>query len=242
LLLTALLMPAEAITLPQPPKQPPVNDPTRNLPRDPTQNPQQPPNTTQPNPNLPNTTTPQVPDQGFGNVNVNVEGTWTLLAYERNGTPVASPGSATVTIRSNIMTVGNKQFRLRFGPRNMIFVTEITGNVDETVKQAGATTPPQRTNPNTNQTAPGFVPSSQESGVYVLSLQFFCISVFDNNGVDTRDMNTRAPGSTTNQPGTGSPPIAAPGSTAQPPTGNFVPGSPLPGRLNAVLILKRVGT
>jgi hypothetical protein len=141
------------------------------------------------------------------------------------------------------MTLGNKQFRLRFGPRNMIFVTEITGNVDAGVTQTGGTTPPttptQRTNPNantpnTNQTTPGFVPSSQESGVYVLSMQFFCISVFDNNVVEMR-----APGgTTTTQPGTG----ATPGNTTQPQTGNFVPGGPLPGRLNAVLILRRVGT
>jgi hypothetical protein len=235
LLLTALLMPTEAMTLSQPPKQPPVNDPTRNLPRDPARALEEPPNTN----TTPNTTTPQAPDQGFGNVNVNVDGTWTVLAYERNGTPVTTAGAATVTIRNNIMTLGTKQFRLRFGPRNMIFVTEITGNVDNGVTQTGGTTPPTQaqrtnpnanTNPNTNQTTPGIVPSSQESGVYVLSMQFFCISVFENN-VDTRDM--RAPGGTTTQPG---------GTTTQPQTGNFVPGSPLPGRLNAVLVLKRVGT
>ncbi len=77
----------------------------------------------------------QFPAMG-GMVNVNVEGSWTVVCFERHGQPAHVSGN--VTIRNNTLTLneGGREhgWHLTFGPNNTLTATPIVGN------QPGSTT------------------------------------------------------------------------------------------------------
>jgi hypothetical protein len=116
-----------------------------------------------------------------------VEGTWTVIAFERNGSPVDGAPSRTATVRGNMLSfsAGKSEttketspdgtfsaLRLEFGPRGAIRVTELAGGA--------AATDPKADRPASDATAPGA--SEARGGVYVLSRDYLVISVQENRG------------------------------------------------------------
>jgi hypothetical protein len=187
--------------------------------------PPQPPQPGQPRPADPTATT-------------SLDGTWTVVAFERNGRPVADADTMSVTIRNGLITFtgGDESARLRpmrleFAPNGMVRLIE-TPPADPPGTRPG-TTPPDA--PKTERpVAPGSTPGvPARTGVYVLTRDFFVLSLND----------TPAATDTAARPGT-TPPAATPDprpGTA--PRADYTAGyRPTPTATPfAVVILKRSG-
>ncbi len=216
-------------------QQPPDKSP-------PTQNPpaQNPPGKAQ---NTQDPSKGQKPPGQFGSIQVPVDGTYQILAYEKFGQILPGMTTLKVAIRNNILIFPGdgkfpgKMIQLAFGPNNTIILTSLDFRVDLNTKNNSQ--PPVRGTNDTGNNTQGnsvaqtgnFAPTTNsEMGVYVLSTEFFAISV-------TGKGTGRTPPVIENNP--------------QPPAGNSnfrptPPGSPQPspsgsgGISQAVLVLKRL--
>jgi len=171
---------------------------------------QQIPQTTQPN--LQNG---QSPFGNFGSMyQMPVDGTYQVLAYEKFGQVLPGMNTLKVTIRNNILTfpsegrMAGKMIQLAFGPANTIMLTPID-NRQDTIRTTGSNSPNNVVHNNAGQNNnvvqggnnnSGIMnPPSQsqsEVGVYVLSNEYFAISVTGkhfNNDNTVRIGDNQAP-------------------------------------------------
>jgi len=203
-----------------------------------------------------------------------VDGTYQILAYEKFGQVLPGMNTVKVVIRNNILIFPGdgkfpgKMIQLAFGPGNTIMMTPLDGRTtpwqsSQGKQPLGDSLPPQGgtggintvNNPQGDATQSGYVMPSANSeiGVYVLSTEYFSISVTGKQAVVDQMQQTRSGTPADRNLPPGAPPLPPaktqgaggnlPGGT--PPTGqtgfNFVP--PIPptrGASQAVLVLKRV--
>ncbi len=135
---------------------------------------------------------------------MSLDGTWTVVSFEKNGQAVPQATSMTVTVRNGVATFSGgdeknhqKAMRIEFGPMNQIRVTE------QDQGAGGAGTPGAGTAPGA---APGTRPGSPateqaKSGVYVKTHDYFAICLEDNQAgtrpgaaPGTRPATERTPG------------------------------------------------
>lgn len=192
------------------------------------------------NPPIPSPTNPgqnvsngQLPPGSFGSMyQMPVDGTYQIMAYEKFGQVLPGMNTIKVVIRSNILIfpgdgkLPGKMIQLAFGPNNTIMLTPLDGRNDPIKpnpwQSPGGTPPIAARNPDPNAPQTGGVsqagliqPSAQsEMGVYVLSTEFFSISVTGKPPIN--DPVQQVPPGNTQPPGSTQPPIAP--RTITPPT------------------------
>ena len=201
-----------------------------------------------------------------------LDGTWTVLAFERNGAPVTDATDLTVTIRNGIGTFAGrdartqppKPIRFELGRNGRVRVSEGIPTPGSEPATRPGDPPPAGTVPPPAGTVPPPPPAAGtldvkpglRTGNFALTRDYFVVSVHDTR---------TGPGT---PPGTGTAP-GEPGSTANPKlpanpavvgtTGRPQPGVPVPksdpgvrgdeflaasalDRASVVLILKRANT
>ena len=160
-----------------------------------------------------------------GGQNVMADGTYQVLAYEKFGQVLPGMNTLKVAIRNNILIfpgdgkLPGKMIQLAFGPNNTVTLTPIDGRINTTQ----ATNVPQGST-GQNPVGGSAVNSvnNSEWGVYVLSTEFFSISV-----VGGQPENFTGIGPIANQ---GLPPGNMQGNPANPPV---VPSNPAVGGTGA---------
>ncbi len=188
---------------------------------------------------------------GHDTAAMSLDGNWTVVCLEKNGSPVADAKNLTVTVRNNVATFSdsNKQkaMRFEFAPDGRIRVTEMEGTgtgagtgtgTGTTAAQPGR--PGQPVRPGVG--APGSPAHNEtKTGVYVLAKDYFAVSLHDTSA--------RPGGERPGAPGTAPrpvPPAGVPGAAppaTQPGGGTALGGdfrSSVPSEKPAiVVILKR---
>jgi len=143
----------------------------------------------------------QLPQGSFGSMyQMPVDGTYQILAYEKFGQVLPGMNTLIVTIRNNMLIfpaegrLAGKTIQLAFGPANTIMLTPIdnrqdpvrTGNINQGNSNQGnqVNNVGQGNNSIQGGNNTGLIqPTAQsEIGVYVLSNEFFAISVTGRAG------------------------------------------------------------
>jgi|GEM_PF-2893533 len=112
-----------------------------------------------------------------------LDGNWTVVAYEKNGQPMAEAKDVTVMIKDNTVTFTPKDaktkmvaIRLEFPQPGMIRATEMESG-------SGSGTP-DKSDPN-DKAAPAGKAGQAKQGVYVLAQDYLAICIHDAKGSGT---------------------------------------------------------
>lgn len=153
-----------------------------------------------------------------------LDGTWTVVCFEKNGQPIPDAKNMTITIRNNVATCSGdeknrpKSMRFEFAQNGKIRVTELDTAVGTAAPDA----------------SPAGEPKDAKIGHYILTKDFFCVCLKDGQSTGIRPAGGEQP--TTRTPAD-QPVRPAGGTDTQ--TGTF--GTAIPsGKADAcVVILKR---
>ncbi len=161
---------------------------------------------------------------GFGS-NVLVDGTYVVLAYDKFGQSLPGMTNVRVVIRGNILIfpgdakLPGKMLQLAFGPNNTIMVTPIEGirkdANNNSASHSASPWPEPSKDPNGVTQTGGIMNATSEMGVYILSNEYFSISIAGRQTTPPAPPGSVPPG--------GTPPIGIlPGGT---PPGSMPPGT-----------------
>jgi hypothetical protein len=110
-----------------------------------------------------------------------LDGTWQVVYAEKDGRRMDSGASQPVTIRGDTMTCAldgkQRTFRLRFGPNQTVWVTEMGGTGTTGTERPGQTTGQPQTGgqSRSGQEAPrGGTSGETHQGVYIASDEYLC--------------------------------------------------------------------
>lgn len=133
-----------------------------------------------------------------------LDGTWTVLCFEKNGQAVPEAKNMTITIRNNVATCSGdeknrpKSMRLEFGQNGTIRVTELDAAAGAPGAAAPGAAPTARTEGAAGEHA------GAKTGHYILTKDFFCVCLKDGQAAGGgRDVQPGArAGAADTQPGT----------------------------------------
>jgi hypothetical protein len=117
-----------------------------------------------------------------------VDGTWTVLTFEKNGQAVPEAKNMTITIRNGVATCSGdeksrpKAMRLEFGQNGMIRVTELDTAVG---------TDPAR--PEAGRADAAGDTRNAKTGHFILTKDFFCVCLKDGQATGVRPAGGERP-------------------------------------------------
>jgi hypothetical protein len=179
-----------------------------------------------------------------------IDGTWTVLCFEKNGQAVPEAKNMTITIRNNVATCSGdeksrpKAMRLEFGQNGMIRVTELDttvgtepGRPPEPARPGAGRPdagPPNADQPDAGRPNAAGDARNAKTGHYILAKEFFCVCLKDGQSDGARPGGGAIPPAASRIPG--EQPVRPAGGADNTQPGTF--GTTVPaGKPDAVVII-----